>query len=807
MTNDIRYACRLLARNPGFAAVAIMTLAIGIGLNGAVFSIFNAMLFKPLPVDRPGRLVWIASASTEPDGPRGNLTYPDFLDLRARREVLEDAFAFTEAPLSIGGGGRAVRLTGQVVTGNMFDVLGVRMAAGRHFLPEEDRTSGTHPVMIISHTLWQRHFGGDPAIVGRPAVVNGQTFSIVGVTAEGFVGPDLLSPSDAWVPLMMHATVLPGIRAASRETWWLKAIGRLAPGATPRQAQGVLSGVAGGIAQAEPTSHKGFFVTVTTFQGTDPADRAQVLPMSALVLGLTLTVLLIACANVAGLLLSRSAGRQREIGIRIAVGATRRALVRQFLVESLIMSALAGCAGLLMALWGTAAMVRFADVPVRVDTAPDWRLLLFTALVSLGAGAAFGLAPALRAAGQNLLPSLRSEPGSDARPRTSRLQRALVIGQLAVSLVLLVGAGLFMRGLSQAWRSDVGFAYRDRVAVSMDLRLQNYEAPRAAAFYVRLLEQVRALPGMRDATFAHLIPFGGRVFSHGLTLPDRPQDPNARPERASVNRVWTGFFSTLQIPIVRGRDFAEADLKAVPDAAIISETMALRYWADAEPLGQRFSVDGPSGPFVTVVGVARDVLIDEFTERRWPAVYLPHSRAAEEISLIAWSPRPPAQTIREIEETVNRLDSDLPLFASRPLSQYVAERLDSEQALSSLLAVCGGLALVLAALGLYGVMAYAVARRTREIGVRMALGAERRDVMRLFVREGLNVAMWGLIWGALPAVAVTFALSGALVGVGAADPPTLAAAIALLVGATLLAAYVPARRATRVDPIVALRRE
>jgi predicted permease len=803
MGKDFRYAVRVLARSPGFAAVAVVTLAAGIGLNSAIFGIFNALLLKPMAVHEPSRLIWIASASLKPDGPQGNLTYPDFLAIRERRDAFVDAFAFTETPMSVSAHAQALRVNGQVVSGNMFDVLGVGMQLGRAFAAEEDRVPGTHPVAVIGYAFWQRVFAGDPNALGQSIVVNGQPFTIVGVAPNGFVGPELMAPADVWVPIMMHRAALPDIGAPfSPESWWLKAVARLAPGATIEQARAVLTGVARAVEQAEPSSHTGVTFRVAWFHGTDPGNREQLVPLSALLLGLTLTVLVIACANVAGLLLSRAAGRGREIGVRLALGATRPVLVRQLLTESLLLAFLAGVAGLLLGMWGTELIVRIVDLPVRVNTAPDWRVSAFTLGIAIAAGLAFGLAPALRSARQDVLPALR---GKDAAPRSSRLQRSLVVGQLAVALVLLVGAGLFVRGLAKAWGSDVGFDYTDRVAVMLDLRLQNYAAARAEAFYTQLVDRVRALPGVRAATLAQAIPFGGRVFVHGLSFPGQAVDPDRRPERASVNRVWTHYFSTLRIPIVRGRDFTAEDLAPASAVAIVSETTARTYWPEGDALGQRLSIGRPEGPYLTIVGVARDVLIDEFTERPWPAVYVPHQKTAGEFAVLAWSAQPAAQTLRGIERTVRALDPDLPVAAGRPLSAYVAERLDGERALSSLLSICGALALVLAALGLYGVMAFAVARRTHEIGVRIALGASERDVVRLFVGDGLRVAGWGLAWGVMPAVAVTYVLGGQLVGVGVADPPTMIASAAVLVGATLVAAYLPARRATRVDPMVALR--
>ena len=809
MLRDFRYAFRLIARSPGFTAVAVLTLASGIALNSAIFGIFNALLFKSLPVHDPSRLVWIGSSSVKPDGPQGNLTYPDFEAIRERRDIFADVFAFTETSMSVSAGGQALRVDGHVVSENMFDVLGLRMAIGRGFTADDSGVGGTQQVAVIAHSLWQRLFGSDAAAAGKSVVINGHVFTVIGVAPRGFIGPDLMAHASVWVPLTTHRAALPDVRAPfSPDSWWLKAIGRLAPGATIGEAQAALTAFAQASAQANPTTRDGVMLNVTAFRGTDPRDRQQIVPLAASLLGLTIAVLLIACANIAGLLLARAAGRQGEIGIRLAIGATRMSLIRQLLAESLVLALLAGGCGLLLGMWGTELLVRMIDIPVGVDSGPDWRVTLFTFTIALFAGMAFGVTPALRAASQNVQTALRGDRHGQSASRPSRLQRSLVVGQLAVALVLLVGAGVFLRGLAAAWNSHVGFEYTDRVAVSFDLRLQQYTSARASAFYAQLLDRVRAVPGVQDATLAQPIPLGGRVFVYGTWIAPAPAGANtATSERASVHQIWINYFSTLGIPLVRGRDFALPDLKGTPDVAIVSETTARKYWPGADPIGQRLSLTKPEGPYLTVVGVVRDVLIDEFTERPWPTVYLPHEREPAEVAVLAWSARSAAETVREIQQAVRALDPDLPVIAARPLSSYVADRLDGERALSSLLAVCGTLALVLAALGLYGIMGYAVARRTREIGVRIALGAAQRDVLIMFVAEGLRVAAWGLTWGFIPALAATHVLSSELIGVGFADVPTMVTAVAVLTAATVLAVYAPARRAMRLDPVAALRAE
>ena len=798
----MRYAFRSLLRQPLLTITATATLAIGIGLNVALFGIFNAMLFKPLPVQDPDRLVALLSSSTKPDGPRGHLTYPDFEAFRARRDVLADAFAFTHVPLGLSAGGQALRASGQIATANMFAVLGVHAAQGRLLVAADDRD----PVVAISFDLWQRLFGGSPDAVGTTITINGRPFTLVGVAPRGFAGPDRLQPADAWIPLGSHAVAFPGQRnMLSANNWWLTGIGRLADEASVRGAQSALGGVAQGIALASPESHEGFLLRVIAYGGTEDDTRTSIAPVAALVLAVTICVLLIACANVAALLLSRAAARQREIGIRLAIGATRAHLTRQLLMESMLLAAAAGGAGLIAAMWGMDAIVRFAEIPGTFESTPDWRVGLFTVAISLMAGLAFGLTPAWRAASLPLLPALRSEPAGDARPRHSRLQRALVVGQLALSLVLLSSAGMLMRGLAAAWTADVGFSYENRVAVTIDVRLQQYDRARARAFYDRVLDGLRGLPGVEGATLAHLVPFGGRVYVYRATLPTTSADVEG--ERVSINHVWLDFFSTLEIPLVRGRGFTSADLQPEANTAIVSETMARRLWSDADPIGQRFSIDGARGPFRTVVGVARDVQIDEFTEHPWSAAWLPHDGRPDEAVLLVASSRPPAQILQEVARTVHAVDPDLATYQARPLRAYVAERMDGERALSKLLTICGLLAITLAALGLYSLTAFGITNRRREIGVRMALGGDPSDVVRLFVGEGLRLAVRGAVWGILPAMAATAALSGMLVGVFPVDPVTLVGSATILAVATLAAAAIPARRAATLDPVVALRTE
>jgi putative ABC transport system permease protein len=806
MLQDFKYAWRSLTSRPLFAAVALATLAIGIGLNTTVFSIVNVLLFKPLNVERPDQLIWISSASTKPGGPQGNLTLPDVLDLGAT-PVLSGITAAGYLPANVATSGQAVRVDGQLVVGNYFDVVGVAPARGRLLAAPDDRPDAPR-VAVISHALWQRLFAGRDDAIGETIKVNGRAFTVIGVAPRGFRGTDLIGSalSDVWIPLAATMDVAPTAgNPFSRTSWWLRAIGRrMAP---PAQTAAALAARAGAIAQAFPDSHDGFTVRVDPVRGAPPDEREKVIPLSAILLLVTLTVLLIACANVANLLLVRGMAKGRETAIRVAIGASRWRLVREQLVESAVVAAAGGAAGLLLSLWTTDILLRFAGVPVDADFSPDRTVLLFTLGVSLLTVVAFGVAPALKNAAVVPAPALKSEQGSgDARPR-SRLQGALVAGQLALSMVLLLAASLFVKSLVSARSVDVGFDPRGRVSLSFTLRMHGYSPERSAAFYRSLLESVRATPGVRSASLATFVPLGGRVAVGQLDFPDRPRDPDAMPPRASINSVWPRFFDTMGIAIVRGRPLDDRDMRTPAATAVVNETMAAKYWPDRDPLGQRFSVDGADGPFVEVVGVARDTIVDEFTERKWSSAYLPGGATPDDVALLAWVDGSAGAALRTLEGRVHALDGDIAVFQPQTLQQHLADRMDGERGLSRILGVAGVLALGLAAIGLYGVVAYTVVRRTREIGIRLALGAQPADVVRLFVRDAGRLALVGVAFGIPPAIGVTVILAGEIVGVTVGDPIALAASTCVLTATALMAAYLPARRATRVDPLAALRAE
>ena len=807
MLQDLRYAVRTLRKNPGFSLTAILTLGLGIGLNTAVFGIVNMLLFREPPVHEPARLVWITSYSRLPDGPRGNLTNPDIDALRSAGP-LSGVVGYAEAPISIGTGRRAARVTGQIVNGDLFGLLGVPPARGRSFGAAENATPGAHPVAVIGDALWTRLFGADPGIIGRAVVINGHPFTIIGIAPPRFAGPDVFTPAEIWVPMAMHAQIVPGMRRArERESYWLRAVGRLAPGISRAEAQAAVAVLARDTARNFPATHTGFELRIDSMGGAGPHDRREIVPLSALLLGVTLTVLLIACANVANLLLARGTGRGREIGIRLAVGGTRHRIIRQLLLESATLAVAGGAAGLLLAMWGTEALLLFAGAQVATDTTPDLRVLSFTAALAVLTTLAFGLLPALRASGLTMLPALRQGVGSGA-PHRSRTQRVLVAGQLALSLVLLTGAGLMLHSMAAARRADIGFQADNRFTLAYDTQLQGYSDARAHAFHTDLLGRVQALSGVRRATLAMDVPAGGRVHFTNVYFSDRPVDPDVRAESVAFNVVWPGFFETMGIRIVSGRAFRAEDARGEPVTAVVSETFAARYWpGEPTAIGQRFRLGAPDSPMLEVIGVAANVLLDEYTERPSPFVYTPHSGGAADTALIVETSGDLARVIPAVVGVFSALDPNLPTGAPMTFAQHLAGRLDAERALMRLLGVAGALALLLAALGLYGVMAHSVQSRVREIGVRVALGASRRDVLRLFVGESVRLVLIGIACGLPLAVALSAVVASSLVGIRPGDPLTLAVVSAVLAATMVLAAYVPARRALGVEAAEVLKAE
>lgn len=803
MRHDVRHAVRVLLKSPGFSITAIVTLALGIGLNTAVFGIVNLLLFRPPDVQDPDRLIWIASYPRGPEGPRQHLAFSDVEALRAQ-DAFDRVVAYAQLPISIGNGGLAVRVQGQIVSGDLFGALGVHPALGAG-LPAE---GGSAPVagVVLSDALWKRLFNGRPSAVGAAVVVNGHPFTVTGVMPPRFTGADPFERADLWVSISSRAEVMPQLPTALESgTFWLNAFARLAPGRSVAEASAIARTLADRAERQYPHSHKDFGLRAGTFAGVGPRAGDEVVPISALLLGATTLVLLIACANVANLLLARGVRRDSELRVRMALGGTRARIVRQLLVESGLLALAGAAAGLLVAMWGIDLLLRFAEVPVPLDTAPDFRVLTFTGLTTIATMFLFGLLPALRASGGSIFPTLREyvAPG----PRQSRLQRGLVIAQLVLSLVLLSGTGMLLHSLGAARHVDVGFATAGRFSIDYDLQLQGYSNGRAEAFNRSLLEQVRAIPGVKSATIAQVVPAGGTVFAAPVQIDGHGGGDHAL---AAFNRVWPGYFRTMEISLLAGRGFTETDATAGVPVAIINEQLAARYLPGVGALGRTLKLGIPDDPPREIIGIVRNVMIDSYNEAPWPAVYLPHSGTAEAASLIVEtdpSGDVMAGVARGVSRSFSALDVNLPTGGPITFDQHLAGRLDKERALARVLAVAGTLALLLAALGLYGLMAHAVHGRRREIGVRVALGASRAEVISMFIRQSGRLVAWGLIVALPIMVLLSAAVAGSLVGVRTGDPLSIAAAAAVLIVTMFAATWIPARRALAIDPAVVLKTE
>jgi predicted permease len=821
--SDLRLALRTLARNPGFAAVTVLSLALGIGANTAIFSVVDAVVLKMLPVRDPERLVTVASA--HPRGVSFGFSHPLYVDLRDGGAKQVELIASATTALSLAAGGQTDRALGEIVSGNYFPVLGVRPALGRLLGPEDDRNPGGHPVAVLSHGLWRRRFGGDPSVVGAVISLNARAFTVVGVAAANFTGVRVGMAPEIWAPMAMQVELMPGWKAlGDRRRSWLELLGRLRPGVTLPQAQAALGpafqqameqwgrSLSPGVPPAALRSlAEQRLLLQDGAQGRSFLRQFAARPLLVL-MAVAGFVLLIACANVANLLLARAAGRSREIAVRLALGASRGRLVRQLLAESLLLSLAGGLAGLLVALPAGSLLLSLlpqGPEPVVLDVRTDWRAIAFTFAVSILTAVLFGLAPAFESTRAALVPALKEEAGMAARSGRLMLRKALVAGQVALSLLLLAGAGLFLRTLWNLRELDPGFRREQVLLATLDPSLGGYDDAQASSFYRQLLDRVSGLPGVRAAALARTAVLSGmgmrRTMSVAGYQPQPGEDMNM-----NINFISPGYFRALGIALPAGRDFDARDREGAPRVAIVNETLARRFWPRKDPIGQRLQTGLP-GNFVDieVVGVARDSKYRTLREQTPATVYVPFVQEARigEMTLHVRSAGDPLSLAAAVRGAVGEMARHLPVFQVRTLEDQTDAALAQERMTATLTGFFAALALLLAAVGLYGVIAYVVAGRRREIGIRMALGAGRWSVVALVLRESLLMVGIGLAIGlALSAWAIRLVASQ-LYGVGPADPLTLAAGVGLLAVAALLAAFLPARRAAAVDPVRALRYE
>jgi macrolide transport system ATP-binding/permease protein len=810
LLQDVRFSLRRLLKSPGFTLVALVSLALGIGANTAIFSLVNAVLLKPLPVKEPGRLVSVSVLGK--DDSMLAFSYPSYKDFRDRGgDVLAGLFAERLAPVSLSRAGGNERVWGYLVTGNYFDVLGVSAARGRAFTPEEDRAPLSAPVAVISDACWRRRFGADPGIVGHDILLNGHPFRVVGVMPEGFAGTEVIYTPEVWVPMTMQEWIEPGNAwLERRQTQNIFAVGRLKDGVTVEQAQSSLNGLAQQVGREYPETNEGQKIVLVPPGFIVPQLRGAVVGFAAVLMATVGLVLLIACTNLANLLLARASARRREIALCLALGASRWRVVRQLLTESLLLALAGGAGGLLLAVWILELVAAYRppiDVPVWIETAVDWRVLLFALGASLLTTLLFGLAPALQATRADLLPALKDAASQSGRTR-SRLRGGLVVAQVTLSLVLLVAAGLVVRALQRLQATSPGFEVENGLIASFDLGLQGYDEARGRDFERRLLERVRALPGVRAASLTDLFPLSLNYTSNSVYVEGRPGARGANVPISMVASVEHEYFRAMGIPVIKGRAFEARDDEKSPRVVVVNETFARRLFPGEDAVGKRIAFRGDEGPWVEIVGVAGDGKYWTIGEAPELFVYSPLAQSYNStVTLVARTEGDPHALAQALNAEVRALDPTLPVFDVKTMAEHMGVSLFPARVAATLLGAFGLLALLLAGIGVYGVVSYAAAQRTREIGVRMALGAQARDVLRLVAGRGMLLVTVGVLLGLAGALALTRFMEGLLYGVSATDPLTFALVVALLLGVALLACLVPARRATKVDPTVALRYE
>ncbi|HYG10021.1 MAG TPA: ABC transporter permease [Pyrinomonadaceae bacterium] len=805
---DLSYGLRMLLKNPGFTLVAVIALALGIGANSAIFSVVNTVLLRPLPYQDPERLVMVWEDDTKGGYPRDTPSAANYADWRDQNQVFEGMAAMANMSFNLTGTGEPERLDGRRVSANLFPLLGVEPQLGRAFLPEEDQPGGNR-VVVLSHGLWQRRFGSDANIKGKSLTLNGESYTVVGVMPPHFQFPS--RDDELWVPIAFTSE-----EAANRGRHYLQVVARMKPGVTLEQAQAEMNTIAARLQQQYPAQNTGLGATVTSLHEHVVGD---IKPALLVLLGAVGFVLLIACANVANLLLARAAVRQKEISIRVALGASRLRLIRQFLTESILLAALGGGVGLLLSLWGVSLLKAFIpeNIAQARDISIDGRVLLFTLFVSLLTGLIFGLAPAAQASNFNLNETLK-EGGRDsaAGSRGNRIRGLLVIAEVAVSLILLIGAGLLINSFMRLSSVDPGF--RTDKLLTMQVELSELKYPdhaRRSAFYTELINRIEALPGVSSAAVTNWIPLVRQGDSIGFSIEGRPDPAPGQGKRPTVvTRVTSPhYFQTMGIQLLQGRGFVEQDRVDAPAVAVINETMARRFWPDQDPIGKRITPGSPDSPdpddWITIVGIARDVRQFELVADPKPQMYLTYAQAGffAPRHLVVSTNVEPLGLASMVRKAVWEIDKDQPVSNIRTMEEVLSESIARQRFSMLLLGIFAAVALVLAAVGIYGVMSYSVAQRTREIGIRMALGARRSDVLKLTVGGGLKLVLIGVAIGLGAAFILTRVMSSLLFGVSATDPTTFIIISLVLIGVAVLASYIPARRATRVDPMVALRYE
>ncbi len=825
LLQDLRYAIRAMFKSPGFTAVAIVSLALGIGANTSIFSVVNALLLKPLPYKNPDQLaqVFREYEQTGKGVERSEIwSYPKFSALRDNNDSFAQIAAVSSLNFPVTDSDNPERLSTEIVSASYFPMLGVEAAIGRTFTPEEDQTPGAHPVAVIGHGIWQRRFGSDPNVIGRTIALNRVPLTIVGVLPEGFKGQK--GTAEVWVPMMMAPQLTFPRRLATAFAHWTEVIGRLKPGVTLAQAQSEMEIAAAKVAEAVPIPaqlagklpFESIRLTSLKEAKLDPAIGKSFLVL----FGAVGFVLLIACVNIANLLLGRSVSRQKELAIRMALGAGRGRLVRQMLTESVLLGVAGGIVGLLVALWGVEVLSTFKPaVQSQHGTylgvldfgkaSIDGQVLAFNILLSILTGLIFGLLPALHASRADVSDALK-EGSTHFRGRSRTRVRlsprnVLAVTEIALALVLLIGAGLMIRSFARLQSLQIGFS-PDQV-MTMRVELPKYKPEAEVAFEQQLLSRLGALPGVEAATVASSTPLSNNSAGTVMRIKGQPDGDDMS---VGLHSIGPDYFKTLRVPFLRGRAFDERDRVGAKLVAIVNESAAQRFWPNEDPIGKEIWVGAgwEQDQFGEIVGVVADVKYGKVEEAFKPQVYLPYTQPTEPASFVmVRTTNDPTQIVAAVRREILALDSNVPIFDIRTMEERSADATSRTRFSALLLGIFSTLALVLAAIGIYGVMSYSVSSRTREIGVRMALGAQPGNVLALVMRDGIVVTVAGVALGVALALAATQVLGSQLYGVGTTDTPTFVAVSLLLAAVALAASYIPARRAMKLDPMVALRYE
>jgi len=802
---DLRLALRRLAQTPAFTTVTIATLALAIGANTTTFSALNQFLLRPLPVERPKELVFLNHA-----GNSGvTQSYPNYLAFRDRNRTLDGLFAGRIVPVGLSYDDKNSYIWGYEATGNYFDVLGIRALIGRTLTPDDDRRSSPNPVIVISYQAWQNRFAADPSIVGKKVKLNGLGYTVVGVAPQGFFGTELLLSPEFWVPMAMEPQIEPGnnwLDSAGTQNIWVA--GRLKPGITAQQAEADINSITADRARTD-RFNEGLKIHLSPPGLIGTALRGPVIGFTSVLVAVAGLVLLIACVNIAGMLLARAADRRREISIRLALGAPRWNLIRQLLTESLVLSITGAVAGVLIARWILGILCAFQmpiNLPANTALPLDSRVLMFTILLCFGTTLLFGLAPSIQSTRVDLLPGLKNQISD--KFRRVQLRDLLVGAQVALSLILLVGTVLVVRSLQHAVTIDIGFNPRHAVAVAFDVSLNGYSEDRAQAFEQRLRDRFAALPGIESIALSNWLPLGvgqsnTRVFAEGKPAPPLNQAPHPY-----FYNITPGYFRTMQTRLIAGRDFDDRDRPGSTHVAVVNQALARQLFPNENALGKRFRQGLNSSDWIQIVGIAQDGKYQSLNDESEPAIFWPRAqRYSSFTSIVARSALPSEDLVRRLQQTVLSLDPALPFFQAGSLEEHLNLPLMPARIAAIMLGAFGVLAVILAATGVYGTLAYAISRRTREIGIRVAIGASKANVLSLVLRRALLIIGCASALGSALALAVGKFFTPVLYGVSPKDPETYLISLALMGAIGLIACYVPARRALRIEAAVALREE